>query len=185
MLVESAGGGQLDGSKQRGVLLAEPRQGRGPALHRLGDGALTGRRQVDRIPVRLQLPVGVDCREEIVVEEAVDGRVPVGLGLLTLGELPSIGVQQVMQGVDARGDLGGEAGIVQLDEDAPGLLRAPVGHRGGGRLCGLGPGMQPEHPEHRLPLRGERRIRPGEHLPQVGRPVLTRRHRVERRGTVL
>ena len=116
MLVESAGGGQLDGSKQRGVLLGEPRQGRGPALHRLGDGALAGRRQVDRIPVRLQLPVGVDCREEIVVEEAVDGRVPVGLGLLTLGELPSIGVQQIMQGVDARGDLGGEAGIVQLDE---------------------------------------------------------------------
>jgi len=52
--------------------------------------------------VGLQLPVGVDCREQIVVEEAVDGRVPVRLGLLALGEPPSVGVQQVVQGVDAR-----------------------------------------------------------------------------------
>jgi len=95
-----------------------------------------------------------------VVEEAVDGRVPVGLGVLTLGEFPSIGVQQVVQGVDARSDLGDETGIVQLDEDSPGLLQALVGHRVGGRRCNLGSGMQPEHPEHRLSLRGERRIRP-------------------------
>jgi hypothetical protein len=185
VFVESAGGGQVDGSKQRGVLLAEPRQGRGMALHHLEHGALAGRRQVDRIPVRLQLPVGVDCHEEVVVEEAVDGRVPVRLGLLTLGELPSMGVQQVVQGVDARSDLGGEAGIVELDEDAPGFLQAPVGHRGGRGLCGLGSRMQPEHPEHRLSLRRERRIRPGEHIAQVGRLVLARRHRVERRDPAL
>ena len=103
-----------------------------------------------------------------MIKHPVRGRPPVGVAVVGVGALGSVGAQQVVEGEPARGLLGQQVRPGQLGQRGTGLAQRNPGHAGRGGSGDVWAGVQAQQPEH--PRRGsvELLVGPGEHGPHVG-----------------
>jgi hypothetical protein len=108
---------------------------------------------------------------QVVVEEAIHGRVPDRLAVVRLGLLSGVGAEQVVEGVAAGRVLGKQVRAGQLGQRRTGLIRLDRGEAGCGGEAYVRPRVQAQQPEQ--PRRGgaQRAVGPGEHRSDVGGEV--------------
>jgi len=164
-------GGELDSSEQHGVLGAEPGH---RALGRAGLARADPRlswRHGGRLEVRIDQHRCVPGGVQVVVEEAMHGRVPDLLAVVRLGLLGGIGAEQVVEGVAAGRLLGEQVRAGQLGQRRAGPVRLDRGEAGRGGEADVRPRVQAQQPEQ--PRRGgaQRAVGPREHRADVGGQV--------------
>jgi hypothetical protein len=103
------------------------------------DRSRPGSRELDWVPPGVEQASGVGGRVEVVVEQAVHGGAPVGIGRVR--ELGGVGPQEVVHGVPAGRVVRDQVGGGQLSQQGPRLGLRDSGEAGRGRRGYVRPGV--------------------------------------------
>ncbi len=139
--------GAINGGEQHHVLGGEPGQRLLMVARYLRRDTGLRRGESDQVLGRVKQLVGGMRVMQVVVEDPVDRRVPVAVGVDLAGLPGSVGAQQVVAGVPARTALADQVRPGELSQQGPDVSQGQAREAGRGWGGDVGSGMQAEQPE--------------------------------------
>jgi len=114
----------------------------------------------DRLAVRSERHLGGIARMQVVMEEAVQGLMPVRVGINSFRQFCGVGADQVVKGVPSGPVLGDQSGAGQLGHQPVRLVGWSAEQAGGGSSRDVSGRLQRQQPEKAAGPRAEVMVRP-------------------------